>query len=129
MTESSELPRQIFRPSKPRASLSSLPSSSSTTTTLLNKENTTSTLSESGPSSATRSTRRKRAQSLGGEALDSTFTKRTRPIGELSPSKQARRGLVSCCYLKKKKKMLLLTDYFYLFLTLFMALRYLEEVY
>lgn len=56
-----------------------------------NKENRTSTFDS--PSASTRSNRRKRAQSLGGEGLDTTKKTKTGEE-ELSPAKQLRRKLV-----------------------------------
>lgn len=82
--------RPAFRPQRPRQSLGAIPS------VPVNKENTTST-SEPAPST---STRRKRAQSLGGEQLEQARKKAKESL-ELSPSKKLRRGLVrplpSCC--------------------------------
>ena len=76
--------RQGFRPTRSRASLSSLPAP---TTTAPNKENT----KQDDPPMAS-SSRKKRAQSLGGDALEE-MRKRSREE-ELSPGKKLRRGLV-----------------------------------
>ena len=77
------VPRQGFRPSRGRASLSALPS-----TTVPNKEN-----GGSKQSSPAKSSRKKRAHSLGGEALERAV--RSKEGFTLSPGQQARRKLVS----------------------------------
>ncbi|ORY74099.1 Spc7 kinetochore protein-domain-containing protein [Leucosporidium creatinivorum] len=78
--------RQAFRPSRGRASLSALPSS-----TIPNKENGSGSTSTSSGKSPAKSTRKKRAHSLGGEALQRTV--QSKAGFELSPGQQARRKL------------------------------------
>ncbi|GAA5889688.1 hypothetical protein JCM5296_002432 [Sporobolomyces johnsonii] len=95
--------RPVFRPTRTRASLSALPASSSASSASLlpNKENGASTLAGSLASgSADGSKRKKRAQSLGGDALEGA-RKRSRQLDdlrreatvtlELSPGKLERR--------------------------------------
>ena len=89
-------PRPAFKPSRPRASLSALPS----TSLALAAADGENTAPEPVPH-ADASTRRKRAQSLGGAALDDARKKARRSSmaptstgGELSPGKLARRKLV-----------------------------------
>ncbi|GAA5923746.1 hypothetical protein JCM1841_002031 [Sporobolomyces salmonicolor] len=95
--------RPGFRPTRTRASLSALPASSSASSASLlpNKENGASTLARSFTSgSADGSKRKKRAQSLGGDALDGA-RKKSRQLDdlrreatitlELSPGKLERR--------------------------------------
>ncbi|KAK4703067.1 hypothetical protein P7C70_g3156, partial [Phenoliferia sp. Uapishka_3] len=96
--------RAAFRPSRPRASLSSLPSTSIPLALDGDaKENGTAIAggeaSAHASTSTSTSSRRKRAQSLGGAALDDERKKRRRSsmaptTGELSPGKLARRKLV-----------------------------------
>ena len=99
--------RPAFKPNRARASLSAVPSTSSTTSLFPNKENglSTSTLIAS-TSTQTGAQRKKRAQSLGGDALEG-LRKRTKleelraeatMTFELSPSKSERRKAVSLPY-------------------------------
>jgi len=96
--------RPGFRPNRARASLSAVPSASTSTSLFPNKENgnSTSTLSTSTTAQAN-PIRKKRAQSLGGDALEA-LRKRTKVETlrqeatmnfELSPTKQERRKAVS----------------------------------
>lgn len=79
--------RQGFRPTRSRASLSSLPAAAAAAPDKENNEGEN--LAMANPS------RKKRAQSLGGDALEE-MRKRTREE-ELSPGKKLRRGLVRPC--------------------------------
>jgi len=60
-----ELPRPAFKPSRPRASIGAIPSSASGV-----KENRPSTSLIPVPTASPAQSRKKRAQSLGGDALE-----------------------------------------------------------